>query len=162
MGNSSGNCPSNIKDQAERCGGFSLFSSPWILWSLPLWETSHKKWTKGKKERMGKRRKGPTKGEWKVYRCSIFSFERARVQLALAQTGSWYKVIHCLCCCFCFLPISFCFSVPMRLTLARLDLFTLTPKQKMRVFFFLILSVGITLCDTLRLINYLEISIGWR
>lgn len=22
MGNSSGNCPSNIKDQAERCGGF--------------------------------------------------------------------------------------------------------------------------------------------
>lgn len=92
----------------------------------------------GKKEKRAD--EGWVKGVW-VFNIffwkgqSPVSFSTNRVLVHWSQ-GVEHKLIHCLCCCFCFLSISFGFSVPMRLTLARLDLFTLTPKQKMRLFCF--------------------------
>lgn len=123
MGNSWGNCPSNINDQAERCGFSFCFFPPGICGHCRSKRLSTRNKPKGKGE--DRKRKRAKKGKEKatmVCRCSIFSLEGPEPGKLQRKQGldtqvprCKHKLVHCLCHCFSlFLNTSFCCVVSCR------------------------------------------------
>lgn len=115
MGNSWGNCPSNIKHQVKQCGVSYCFSPLVSMVTAALRDFPQE--TNQRKKEGIEREKGQRRVKKRLEGCigvqyfllrgqSPVSFSTNRVLIHRSQ-GVKHKLVHCLCHCFCSFSIFF-------------------------------------------------------